>query len=294
MQRILKRRIPNTEQQQTRLTGRPRVTSNRTDRAILVGLKHHRFSTYRQLATQFNVSNGTIRRRAIENRGPRCARGTPKSNPIAVVLQPSGDRLSTMGILGRVIFRVVQLQRSLSHVGPSNSRREVQARNSSASTGQIPSKSDGLGLHHGHGAQRFLPRSGHYQPSEIHRNSDGTSDTDARRPAAANASKRCLPTGQCPPPRGPGHPRLSRARGHPNNPVASIFARLKSDRESVGDHEATRAHAKSTLDSRTRANPAFFMEAGRHAESLQPAHFVDAHASPQRHRTPRNPLIRIY
>ena len=67
VQRILKRRIPNTEQQQTRQTGRPRVTSPRTDRAILVGLKHHRFSTYRQLATQFNVSHGTIRRRANEN-----------------------------------------------------------------------------------------------------------------------------------------------------------------------------------------------------------------------------------
>jgi hypothetical protein len=59
----LRRRVSG--QQQPIPLGRPRATTNKTDRTIALTIKRHRFSSYRQIAAHFHVSKDTIRRRGM-------------------------------------------------------------------------------------------------------------------------------------------------------------------------------------------------------------------------------------
>lgn len=63
---VLNRRDGATLRQVEVPLGRRRCTSTRTDRAILLAVKRDRFSTNAAIASNFNVSRDTIRRRALQ------------------------------------------------------------------------------------------------------------------------------------------------------------------------------------------------------------------------------------
>lgn len=66
VQRILDRKILSDNKQEKVKLGRRRTTTKRQDREIHLARKRWRFHTNRALATQFNVSQDTIRRRSKE------------------------------------------------------------------------------------------------------------------------------------------------------------------------------------------------------------------------------------